>query len=45
MERDIEQRDTLTKNGWMVISVWESDIMRKRTRDETLMKIKDFITG
>lgn len=27
MERDMEQRNTLTDNGWMVISVWESDIM------------------
>lgn len=43
MERDKSQRLELESNDWAVLSVWESDIMRKRTREQTLMEIKNFL--
>jgi DNA mismatch endonuclease (patch repair protein) len=44
IERDAMQRSELKLNGWKVLSVWESDIMRKKTRDDILMKIKQFLS-
>lgn len=43
VERDIEQRNELRSQGWRVIVVWESDILRKRTRQSSLESIKRFI--
>jgi DNA mismatch endonuclease (patch repair protein) len=44
IERDKITRKTLINNGWQVMVVWESDIKRKRTRDESLVKIEEFLT-
>lgn len=43
IERDTEQRKKLTEKGWTVISVWESDLMRKSTQVETLTSIATFL--
>lgn len=42
--RDKNQRFNLESSGWRLLAVWESDILRKRTREQTLIKIKKFIT-
>lgn len=42
--RDRDQIAQLVKNGWKYLRVWESDINRKRTREENLEKIKKFLT-
>jgi DNA mismatch endonuclease, patch repair protein len=41
--RDQEQAELLRANKWAFIRVWESDILRKRTRVETLDKIMNFL--
>jgi DNA mismatch endonuclease, patch repair protein len=43
IERDKEQRSLLLNNGWSVMTVWESDLARMRTRTETLAEIKKFL--
>lgn len=43
IERDKKQRKTLRENGWSVLTVWESDINRKRTRALTMELIKNFL--
>jgi DNA mismatch endonuclease (patch repair protein) len=43
IERDGEQRFKLEVAGWQLLSVWESDLMRKRTRDDVLNKIEKFL--
>lgn len=43
MERDKEQRFELIKSGWKILIIWESDINRKRTREEQLEKIAKFL--
>ncbi len=43
VERDHESREYLFNHGWKVLSVWESDILRKSTRDKSLEKIIDFL--
>jgi DNA mismatch endonuclease (patch repair protein) len=45
IERDEEQSHLLQNNNWTFIRVWESDINRKRTREECLEKIKNFLTS
>ncbi|HYH75801.1 MAG TPA: very short patch repair endonuclease [Candidatus Saccharimonadales bacterium] len=45
MERDKRQRNELLQNGWSIIAVWESDLMRKRTREATLLHIANFLTS
>jgi len=45
IERDKEQNKILAEHGWTVLRVWESDINRKITREETLEKIKAFLTS
>jgi DNA mismatch endonuclease (patch repair protein) len=42
-ERDRQQAELLRSSGWELIRVWESDIMRKKTREETLQTIKNFL--
>jgi len=44
IERDIQTRESLTEAGWKILVVWESDIKRKRTQDQTLKQISHFIT-
>jgi DNA mismatch endonuclease (patch repair protein) len=41
--RDNEQRQLLDKDGWDVMSVWSSDVMRVRTRTQTMCSIEDFL--
>ena len=42
--RDKEQDKLLEDNGWTIFRVWESDILRKRTRETSLLSIKHFLT-
>lgn len=42
IERDKLQRSLLAKNGWAFMTVWDSDIARKSTRTETLIRVKKF---
>jgi DNA mismatch endonuclease (patch repair protein) len=42
--RDKQQLETLMTSGWSVLRVWESDIKRKRTRQENVEKIIKFLT-
>ena len=44
MERDTRSRTELLEKGWQILSVWESDIKRKRTRSSTLERIAKFLT-
>ena len=41
--RDAEQVDRLTATGWQVLRVWESDIMRLRSRTSTLDAVEAFL--
>lgn len=43
--RDEKQRIELAKHGWDVLVVWESDILRKRSREAALNEIREFLTG
>jgi DNA mismatch endonuclease (patch repair protein) len=43
MERDKTQRQWLKDNGWQIFQVWDSDINRKRTREEALSSIQEFL--
>jgi DNA mismatch endonuclease (patch repair protein) len=43
IERDKATRQALAKKGWRVLVVWEADIKRKRTREDTLLTIKQFL--
>ncbi len=43
MERDKEQETILLENGWQVLRIWESDVMRKRTRFVTLERVQVFL--
>jgi DNA mismatch endonuclease (patch repair protein) len=43
IERDKQVRTTLLNKGWEILVVWEADIKRKRTREETLDSIKYFL--
>ena len=45
MERDISQRKKLRRDGWDVLIIWEEDIVKKRSREEALGKIKEFLTS
>lgn len=44
IERDEIQKTELIRAGWTILRVWESDINRKRTREETLSNIKKFLS-
>jgi DNA mismatch endonuclease (patch repair protein) len=44
IERDKNQRLLLLNNGWSIMSVWESDLARKRTRPETLASIGEYLS-
>jgi len=43
-ERDKSNIKLLRDGGWKALRVWESDINRKRTREQSLEKIKEFLT-
>lgn len=43
IERDFLQRQELISNGWKVLTIWESDIKRKKTREVSLANIKEFL--
>lgn len=43
--RDRQQRALLIQNGWSILSIWESDLKRHRTRSIELQKITDFINN
>lgn len=45
MERDKQQREGLINKGWVILQIWEEDLKRKSTRQETLEKIKAFLTS
>lgn len=45
MERDKQQRASLEAAGWKVLTVWDSDINRKRTQPDVLMTIASFLTS
>lgn len=45
MERDKAQRDALLEDGWSVLVVLENDVKRKNTCQQTLGKIKNFLTS
>jgi DNA mismatch endonuclease (patch repair protein) len=45
MERDNQQRKKLSEAGWRILTIWEADIKRKRTREEILSTIKRFLTA
>ena len=40
MKRDKASRAALRKAGWSVLKVWEGELMRKRTREKWLEKIR-----
>jgi DNA mismatch endonuclease (patch repair protein) len=42
--RDRVTRKRLRDEGWELLVVWESDILRKSTRNEVLKNIIDFLT-
>lgn len=44
MERDAQNDLNLQESGWKILHVWEADILRKRTRDEALQKIAEFLS-
>jgi DNA mismatch endonuclease, patch repair protein len=43
MERDIEVDAVLRDSGWKVLRVWESDVVRIRTRESTIENIVSFL--
>jgi DNA mismatch endonuclease (patch repair protein) len=43
MERDAEQRSALLERGWDIFHIWEQDLLRTSTRQESLEGIKAFL--
>lgn len=43
MERDEEQEKALIENGWRILRIWEADILRKSTSQDTLSNIRRFL--
>lgn len=43
MDRDKRQLEELLRQGWRVLRIWESDVKRKRTRDDEIKKIVEFL--
>jgi DNA mismatch endonuclease (patch repair protein) len=43
MERDRQQEKALLEAGWRILRIWEADILRKRTREQTLHNILFFL--
>lgn len=44
-ERDHNQSKLMKANGWAFMRVWESDLVRKATKENALIKIKEFLQG
>jgi DNA mismatch endonuclease (patch repair protein) len=45
MKRDRASRAALRKDGWSVLKVWEGELMRKRTREKWLEKIRTHLAA
>jgi DNA mismatch endonuclease (patch repair protein) len=45
MERDAEQRSSLLEGGWGIFQIWEQDLLRTSTRQQSLERIKAFLTN
>lgn len=45
MKRDRAARAALRKDGWSVLKVWEGELMRKRTREKWLEKIRTHLAS
>ncbi len=45
MKRDRAARAALRKDGWSVLKVWEGELMRKRTREKWLEKIRTHLAA
>lgn len=43
IERDTQVNRSLAQGGWEVLRVWESDLLRKKTRQEELARIANFL--
>lgn len=43
--RDEEQTRLLTAAGWHILRVWESELVKKRTQEQSLRRIEDFLTS
>lgn len=43
MERDKAQEKELLAKGWRILRIWERDILRKSTQEQTLEKIRIFL--
>lgn len=43
MKRDRKNRRILKKNGWKVLRIWESDLMKMKRREAYLSLIKSFL--
>jgi DNA mismatch endonuclease (patch repair protein) len=43
VERDEIQRKLLAENGWSVYTVWESELMKKKTQMDSLERIISFL--
>ena len=43
MTRDVQQEQQLRDNGWDVLRVWASDILRAATREKTIDAIEAFL--
>jgi DNA mismatch endonuclease (patch repair protein) len=43
IERDKDQRLLLASNGWSIMTVWESNLARKKTRTGVLVDIEEFL--
>lgn len=43
IERDRDQRLLLKNNGWTMMTIWESDLARMKTRPDVLASIKKFL--
>lgn len=41
--RDKEVNKVLKERGWKILRVWEKEIVTKKTRNEVLAKVRDFL--
>jgi DNA mismatch endonuclease (patch repair protein) len=43
MKRDVKQNNQLEEMGWRYIRIWDRDVLRKSTREQTLEYIAAFL--
>lgn len=43
IQRDNEQEQRLLESGWKILRVWESDIIKKKSREAHLVEIANFL--